>query len=348
MITVIIPTLNEQDSIQKLLACLCTYPSIAEILVIDGVSKDNTVGLVESFIAITDCKQTIRVLQNPNKLQAYALNLGLAYAANEFVVRIDAHTLIPRYDEESVDHFKEIQLLYNSGRYSFVGFRQRYCYINSIQCAMYIASFTPLLSRSLYRYAKDSMETYDTAWLFAVNRSLALQIGGFNHRVCPNEDYDFNQRIISQTGKPALIYPHIPIFYIPRSKVSAVFRQYFKYGSSRSHSYMIRKGPGKGTQLYYYGRQAIPLGIAALLAILYILFPIIYGFFVMSSIGIYTFSSLLDCRTFSACRTEQNRPIYVTFIAFAITPAIALVPSIAYSLGSLNFGVRNLFSIKNQ
>jgi len=49
MITIIIPTLNEEKYIYDLLGSISSYPSISEILVIDGQSKDKTREKIELF-----------------------------------------------------------------------------------------------------------------------------------------------------------------------------------------------------------------------------------------------------------------------------------------------------------
>jgi len=84
MISVIIPTLNEEDVIKKTLQGLAKVPGI-EIIVSDGGSTDKTVNL---------CKQFARVI-NSEPGRGCQMNAGAKEASGDILLFLHADTLLP-------------------------------------------------------------------------------------------------------------------------------------------------------------------------------------------------------------------------------------------------------------
>jgi len=67
-----------------------------ELIVVDGLSKDETVELTESYLANAKYQHTI--IDNPKKILASGWNLGINNASGKFIVRPDAHAILyPNY-----------------------------------------------------------------------------------------------------------------------------------------------------------------------------------------------------------------------------------------------------------
>ena len=90
-ISIIIPVYNEEMYIGGCLDSLMKNDTnlIQEILVIDGMSNDNTTLLVESYY---NKIPQLKLLLNKNKIVPCALNMGLKIAKSDFIMRIDAHS----------------------------------------------------------------------------------------------------------------------------------------------------------------------------------------------------------------------------------------------------------------
>jgi glycosyltransferase involved in cell wall biosynthesis len=88
-VSVVLPTLNEQDYIRDCLDSLVRqdYENLGEILICDGGSTDATRDIASLYRA------PVRVLDNPQVTAAAGMNVGLAAAAGEVIVRADAHTI---------------------------------------------------------------------------------------------------------------------------------------------------------------------------------------------------------------------------------------------------------------
>jgi len=107
MVSVIIPTRNEESAIEKLLRSLKaqTYKNY-EVLVIDGGSTDNTVKIAEKYGA-TVIPESGRYKSLPN-----ARNLGIAKAKGEILAVFDAdYEVNERFLEEGVKQFSSDKVM---------------------------------------------------------------------------------------------------------------------------------------------------------------------------------------------------------------------------------------------
>ena len=85
-ITIAIPVLNEEEDIRDTLEAICSQKIGAdeiEILVLDGGSQDRTREIVNQ-VAGSDGR--VRLLINPGRYQAAALNRALEEARGEFFI----------------------------------------------------------------------------------------------------------------------------------------------------------------------------------------------------------------------------------------------------------------------
>lgn len=92
-ISVIIATYNAGEYIKRALTSICSnhYPSI-ECIVIDGVSKDNTLNIVKQF----ESKLDLKYVSEPDKGIFDALNKGVMLASGDYVYVLGA-------DDELID-----------------------------------------------------------------------------------------------------------------------------------------------------------------------------------------------------------------------------------------------------
>ncbi|MBW2971597.1 glycosyltransferase family 2 protein [Candidatus Woesearchaeota archaeon] len=91
-VTVMVPACNEQDCLAKTVESLLSldYPKeLLQIIVIDDGSTDKTLRIARGFE-----KDGVLVLTKPNGGKGTALNLGLKHATGEFVVCLDADSVV--------------------------------------------------------------------------------------------------------------------------------------------------------------------------------------------------------------------------------------------------------------
>lgn len=87
MISIIIPTLNEESNIRACLVALQSFKEQSEIIIVDGGSSDRTVGISKSLAD--------KVIVSA-KGRAKQMNAGAAQARGETLVFLHADTLLPQ------------------------------------------------------------------------------------------------------------------------------------------------------------------------------------------------------------------------------------------------------------
>lgn len=94
-VSIIIPVLNEEQSIKSLLNQLQSYRKLGhEVIVVDGGSTDNTVSVSESL-----ADQTI----NSEAGRAVQMNTGVAQASHDVFWFLHADTILPENSIETIE-----------------------------------------------------------------------------------------------------------------------------------------------------------------------------------------------------------------------------------------------------
>ncbi len=220
-VTVVLPTLNERSAIVDCLDSLSaqTYPNIAEVLVVDGGSTDGTRSIVERR------KGNVRLVDNPGRTAANAMNNGLAAANTDVIVRVDAHThYAPDYVAASVE------ALHESGA-DWVGGPMRPVGLTSFGRSVSAVTSSPLgIGNGAFHYATEACDV-DTVYLGTFDRRIVEEVGGYDTETLQwaAEDQELNYRL-RLAGRRIRLDPRIRSWYFPRQTPGALFRQYRNYG----------------------------------------------------------------------------------------------------------------------
>lgn len=237
LVSVIVPCLNEERRIIGALKSLVDDWLLAngEILVVDGGSVDGTLRMVAEFIehhGRTGAKESIRVLNNPDRNQVFGLNMGIRTARGEFIVRADAHCIYPSgYVRTCVEllRAKESEGAANvGGVMDPVGkeFRQR-----AIALAM-----RHRLGVGDARFHLGTKSGFtDTVFLGTFRKSVLEDIGLFDARQTTNQDAELNLRLL-RSGRKIYLDHTLRVQYFPRETFASLARQYFAYGRGRART----------------------------------------------------------------------------------------------------------------
>lgn len=94
MISFVIPTLNEEKTIEGTLRRLAQFSGPSEIIISDGASTDDTLNICRRY---TD---KVVVYDKPERQTiAMARNMGAAVASGDYLVFVDADVVIPDIDD---------------------------------------------------------------------------------------------------------------------------------------------------------------------------------------------------------------------------------------------------------
>jgi len=99
LLSVVIPTWNEEKRIQATLATVTTYLSrqeySAEVIVVDDGSSDGTVAAVRSFIEQYSGPLPVRLIENEHRGKGYAVRTGMLAGEGTYVLFTDADLSTP-------------------------------------------------------------------------------------------------------------------------------------------------------------------------------------------------------------------------------------------------------------
>jgi len=257
-VSIIVPCYNERTTIRFLLEAVLaqTYPrSQIEVVIADGGSQDDTVDIIRDFHG-GNPDLALQVVENERRTIPSALNLAIAGAHGEVIVRLDAHSMpIPEYVARCVAALE-------AGQGTVVGgvWMIRPGGPGWIAQSISVAAAHPLgVGDALYRL-NASAGPVDTVPFGSFRRELIGTIGGFDESLLANEDYEFNTRVREQGGT-VWLDPQIRSTYIARSSLTELARQYWRYGYWKLK--MLRRYPSS-----IRWRQALPpLFVASLAAL---------------------------------------------------------------------------------
>jgi succinoglycan biosynthesis protein ExoA len=233
MVTIAMPAFNEERFIETCIRSVWAqdYPrDRLEILVADGRSTDRTRDILAALSAED---RRIRMIDNPERLQAAGLGQIVKQARGDVIVRMDVHC------EYATDYVSQcIAALENTGADN-VGGAQRAKARTPFQEALCAALTSPLgVGGASYRSA-TAEGFVDTVFLGAFRRAVFERVGLWDPAAATNEDAELNQRILESGGR-IYLSPKIVVHYFPRESLSTLAKQYFRYGRGRARTLIMR------------------------------------------------------------------------------------------------------------
>ncbi|HKK74881.1 MAG TPA: TIGR04283 family arsenosugar biosynthesis glycosyltransferase [Saprospiraceae bacterium] len=166
-ISVIIPTLNEEKNIGQQIRRFLAFPRqdlLAEILVVDAGSQDNTVAIAE--------KAGAKVLSSPKRGRAAQMNHGARQAKAPILYFVHADVRPPSSCLEDI-----VQTLDEKSRLG--------CF------AYYFDSKSPLLKINAWFTGFDWMANGGGDQTLFLRKSCFWKLGGFDEQLPIMEDFDF-------------------------------------------------------------------------------------------------------------------------------------------------------------
>jgi GT2 family glycosyltransferase len=196
-----------------------------EIIVVDGMSTDRTREIVRGF---AERDNRIRLLPSPKRRTPFSMNIGVAAASGEVVVRVDGHSVI------GSDHVRRcVAFLLQSGA-DHAGGLMRQQGNTFLARAIALALSSPAgVGNARFRYT-DREQDIDTVPFGAYRRETILRLGGFDEAFPIGQDSELDYRITLSGGR-VRITPRISTDYFCRDSLRALARQFYRYGRAKAH-----------------------------------------------------------------------------------------------------------------
>jgi glycosyltransferase involved in cell wall biosynthesis len=193
----------------------------AEVIVVDGDSDDGTPDRVR--LVASSHGAAVTVLHNPQRIVPVSMNLGLARATGEVIVRVDGHCLIdPDYLRRCLDALGATGEACVGGPMETVGETGVAASIAAAQRSRFGVGGVAFRTSAEARFV-------DTLAFGAYRREVFEHIGTFDEELVRNQDDEFNLRL-TRAGGRIWMDPSIRSTYFSRGTFGGLWRQYHGYG----------------------------------------------------------------------------------------------------------------------
>lgn len=222
LVTVIVPAYNEEKAIGKTVDALLSLSyANKEIIVVDDGSTDRTLEVARSYAK----GDLVKVLTKPNGGKWDALNTGIEVAKGEFIVCIDADTLLdPNAIQHLIKHFKDPNIAAVAGN---VKVGNRHGLLTKLQALEYVVGIN--LHRRSEAYLQNV--TVVPGPIGAFRASVLKEIGLFEGDTFA-EDADITFRILRAGYKTVFEARAFGYTEAPTSMTSLAKQRYRWYRGS--------------------------------------------------------------------------------------------------------------------
>lgn len=239
-VSVVMPVLNEERHLRTAVDHVLEqdYAGELELVMALGPSRDRT-DLVAADIAASDPR--IRCVANSSGATGRGLNLAIAAASHDIIVRVDGHAMLPRdYVRVAVETLERTKADNVGGLMAAEG-------VTDFQRAVARAMTSRIGVGQAPFHVGGEEGPVDTVYLGVFRREALERVGGYDESYLRAQDWELNYRIRS-TGGIVWFTPRLRVSYRPRATLPALARQYGNYGRWRRA--VMRHHPGTANLRY--------------------------------------------------------------------------------------------------
>jgi glycosyltransferase involved in cell wall biosynthesis len=186
MISIVIPTKNEEEYLPRLLCSINMQDYQVKVIVSDCNSSDDTVSIAYSYMA--------NVVEDSIN-QAQALNRGAEVCKNKYILFLDADTSLPQFNflSELSEYIDEKDIEIASGR---------------------LKDIYPNVSSKAWKVYRENISTLTSGFML-IERELFSRINGFDEGMTSGFDRELAYRIKKRGYKidymPFFVYHNRPL-----------------------------------------------------------------------------------------------------------------------------------------
>lgn len=309
---------NEQSYLPELLDDLLkqTYPKeFIGVVLVDGNSTDNTLKIMNDFKSkYANQYLSLKLLQNPKKVQPAGWNIVINNADTDVILRIDAHARLP------YDFIEQNIRCLNSGEYVCGGPRENIIDENTRWKKMLLDAEQSLFGAGIASYRQDTDEVKYVSSVFhgAYRREVFDKVGLFNEKLIRTEDNELHYRI-REAGYKICYNPNIKSYYQTRNTLSKMLKQ--KYQNGFWIGKTLKVCPNCLSIFHL-----VPFGfiIAIIVCLLICIFKIWqFGALLAAAYGLFLFINTVTC----ICKSKN--------IADLLLPIVYFLMHICYGIGTM-------------
>jgi glycosyltransferase involved in cell wall biosynthesis len=232
-VSVVMPVRNEArdlaESVEQILGQ--EYGGDLEVVVAVAPSTDGTERIAADLAA---ADERVRIVANPTGRTPAGLNVAIAAASHDIIVRVDGHgLLLPGYISRAV------QLLESTGAANVGGVMLAVGHTGFEQAVAHAYRAKVGLGGGQFHVGGEEGPA-DSVYLGVFRRAVLDRLGGFDEHYHRAQDWELNHRI-RQSGDVVWFSPDLAVTYRPRSSWTDLVQQFFHTGRWRRE--VIRQHP---------------------------------------------------------------------------------------------------------
>ncbi len=251
-VSVVMPVLDEERHLRTAVGTVLgqDYTGPLELVLALGPSRDRT-DEIAAELAAGDPR--VRTVANPTGATGTALNLAIAAAQHDVVVRLDGHALVPAdYVRVAVETLRRTGADNVGGLMAAEG-------VTDFERAVAAAMTSPIGVGQASFHTGGEEGPAPTVYLGAFRREVLDRLGGYDESFLRAQDWELNHRI-REGGGLVWFTPAMRVSYRPRSTLRALAKQYRDYG--RWRRVVMREHEGTANPRYLAPPAAV-VGVVA-------------------------------------------------------------------------------------
>jgi len=237
----VMPVRNEEKYLASAVESVFVQvaPGKTELILAIAPSIDKTRAIAEE---LQSRYKSLRIVDNPTGDTASGLNLAIAAASYDVVVRVDAHSqLTENYLTTALEVLSETGAANVGGRMHAVG-------VSPLQQAVAFGYNNRVGLGGGSFHVGGKAGAVETVYLGVFQKSWLQKVGGFDPKWVRGQDWELNQRVRS-AGGVVWFDPRLVVNYFPRSSLSALARQFYQTGVWRGA--LTRQAPFQSSIRYW-------------------------------------------------------------------------------------------------
>lgn len=317
VVSFIIVAYNEEHTLKEVFNNIKNqdYPhKLIEIILVDGMSTDNTKNIMMDFSDKEEDFLRIVVKDNPKRTLPCGWNIALKESQGDVIIRVDGHSTIPKnFISKNIECIK-------SGEKICGGHRPNIIDEETPWKKTLLLAETSMFGSSIAPYRRNIENTYVTSVFHgAYSREVFEKVGYYNELLARTEDNDMHYRM-RKSGYKICFNPKIVSYQHTRNSLKKMLKQKYLNG------YWIGLTMGvnpKCFSIYHF----IPLMF--ILAIIFTTILMIKGYSILS---IAMWSMYIICNLFMSFISIKNEKFNIYNL---MLPILFLLLHLSYGCGTL-------------
>ena len=228
--SIVIPVLNEENYLPKLLFCLEKQTEKSfEVIVVDGRSEDRTVEIVKKFCKKNQQNFNSTLIISDKRNVSFQRNRGADIAKGEYLVFFDADVLLPE------NYLQKIKENITTNKIDFL------TTWNETDSDKQQDKIIALLTNFMFEAAHFLSFDFVPGFNIIVKKNIFTKVGGFDENVVHAEDHDLARRLKEHGYELTILKEPKITFSLRRLKREGTLNVLRKYAKATMHVFL--KGP---------------------------------------------------------------------------------------------------------